>query len=145
MRPDPTVGAAPPLEKRPRLIARLNTAAAAIPLLGLSAAICLFLTASDSPEDALSYEIINGVAYPIARGDSKLYEFQIERMSGKFGILVDQFTGWFATLWHGKSLAYLIAGGSLVTGLLLWYLARELAADLAYRNSRPTGSRSAPD
>lgn len=127
---------------RPVTIARLVLAARLILLIGIVCAVLVYAVREDRPDPGLGYQIVNGVAYPIAPQDDRRYEYEIERMSGKSGVLLDQMTRWFAGLWRGRSLAYMIAGISLVSAGLLSWIARELAADLESEDSDNSGRPS---
>jgi hypothetical protein len=60
----------------------------------------------------------DGQAYLLMPRETKAYEDQMERMGGKANILATELREWFASLWHGRRLAYTLAtlaiGGSLV-------------------------------
>ena len=89
---------------------------------GLIAASVIFATAQ--PEEKPG---ILGVDLPTNRDT-----MQLERMGGKSYILFHEFSEWFASLWHGRKLAYTIGviaiGGFLGSRWLADFLAYEAAA-----------------
>ncbi len=91
--------------------------AAAILLAGLLAAAAIALTATDDAGDALGYEFIDGQAYAIEAGDSKMYRRELERFGGKAAILADDLNRWFSSLWRGKRLALTVAALAVVLAL----------------------------
>jgi hypothetical protein len=91
--------------------------------LGLTAAAVVYATAGNESGNATGYEIVNGVVYPIASEDTKLYRHDLERYGGKMAVITDEFGNWFARLWHGKSLAYTIAVVSVVLAAAVFLVA----------------------
>ena len=64
----------------------------------------------------------------IMPGNTKRYEYDLERMGGKSNVAAADFREWFGSLWHGRRLAHTLAvlsiGGCLVcflTAHLLTY------------------------
>ena len=96
---------------------RLYLAGAAILLAGWVGAAAIYATAPDERSDALGYEFVDGVAYPILAYESKSYRHDLERFGGKAAIMADDFNRWFSGLWIGKHLAYTLA--TLATGAAL--------------------------
>jgi peptidoglycan/LPS O-acetylase OafA/YrhL len=70
-------------------------------------------------------------AREIARG--RMYQHNLELMGGKAGVLMAEFNEWFASLWHGRPLAYTV--GALAIAIAFGCFA---AAHLA---STPTHAR----
>ena len=87
---------------------------AAILLVGLSAALAIYLKAADGPLDVLGYEFVDGTAYAVDPADSKMYRHQLERFGGKSALFADDLNRWFTSLWHGKGLAKTVALLSVV-------------------------------
>ena len=58
----------------------------------------------------------------ILSGESKRYEYEMERIGGKSNVLAAEFREWFVSLWHGRRLAhtlvFLSVGGSLACFVL---------------------------
>jgi len=77
--------------------------------LGLSAAAVIYATADDEADNTMGYEIVNGVAYPVATPNTKRYRHELERYGGKMAVVTDEFGNWFAGLWHGRPLACTLA------------------------------------
>jgi F0F1-type ATP synthase membrane subunit c/vacuolar-type H+-ATPase subunit K len=88
----------------------------AVLVCGLAAAVAVYISAVDNTNEALAEEMARG----------KQYDFQLERLGGKAMVLTAQFNDWFSSLWHGKPLAYLLAGASLAVGLGCLWVARRL-------------------
>jgi hypothetical protein len=101
-----------------RKIIRLSSAA--VLALGMCAAAVIYVTTGDDSSGAVGYEVINGVAYPVAPEDSKAYQRELERFGGKANVLAVEFTRWFAGLWRGRTLAYSLALISAGVSLLLY-------------------------
>ncbi|MGH8736016.1 MAG: hypothetical protein ACREU5_02300 [Burkholderiales bacterium] len=101
-------------------------ASIAVLALGLCAAAAIYLTATDSSAGAVGYEVINGVAYPVAAADSKAYQRELERFGGKANVLAVEFTRWFAGLWQGRRLAFTVAFLGIAASLILFLYARYL-------------------
>ena len=99
---------------------------AIIMLVGLGSAIWIYQTAGDDSGSVLSYEIIGGSVYPIAPEDSRVYRRDLEHLGGKAAIVVDDFSRWFIGLWHGKTLAFTVAGISIFISLLFFFAANRL-------------------
>ena len=98
-------------------------------LLGLTSAGAIYVVSGDDSDNATGYEIVNGVAYPFASGDSKRYRHDLERYGGKMAVITDEFGNWFSGLWHGKSLAYTVAAVSIALSGVLFLIASQLATD----------------
>lgn len=105
---------------------RLYVACIAILATGLLGAALIYATAEDDPEDAASYVMIDGAAYPIAPGSSKTYVRQLQRYGGKAAVIFDEFSRWFGALWQGKSLAITVAWISVLVSLAVFLFARYL-------------------
>jgi hypothetical protein len=105
---------------------RLNIISAMILLVGLSSATLIYLNAGKNSAGVLGYEAGDGVVYPINPEDSKQYLRDLELYGGKANVLADEFRRWFAGLWHGKSLAFIIAGTAIIVSFGLFYAANYL-------------------
>ena len=99
---------------------------AIIMLVGLGSAILIYQSAGDDSDSVLGYEIINGSAYPIRPEDSRMYRRDLELYGGKTAVLADDFSRWFIGLWHGKSLAFTIAGISIFISFVVFFAANRL-------------------
>jgi len=72
--------------------------AAAVLLIGLVSAVLVYVFATnDSDIDAAA-----GIA------NARMYQHNLEVIGGKFAVYLDEFNRWFASLWHGRTLAYTI-------------------------------------
>ncbi|MFZ1907873.1 MAG: hypothetical protein WAU52_02205 [Burkholderiales bacterium] len=108
---------------------RLYLSSALVLLLGLCAAAAIYLTAGDDANGAVGYEVINGVAYPVAPADSKAYQRELERFGGKANVLAAEITQWFAGLWQGRKLAFTVAFLTALVSLALYLYARYLEGE----------------
>ena len=97
---------------------RFRIAGLAIFVLGLLAAVVIYLVAPEVDLDEIAYQEMA----------TKQYERQIEMNGGKNLVLAAQFTHWFGTLWHGRKLATSIAVLSVLAALLCRALARHALA-----------------
>jgi len=116
-------------EVEPRRSRRLYLGSILVLLLGLCAAAAIYVTAGDDADNAVGYEVIDGVAYPVAPEDSKAYQRQLERFGGKANVLAAELNRWFAGLWHGKPLAFTVACLSIAAALALYLYAKYLEAE----------------
>ena len=99
---------------------------AIIMLVGLGSAILIYQSAGDDSDSVLGYEIIDGSAYPIRPEDSRVYRRDLELYGGKAALLADDFSRWFVGLWHGKSLAFTVAGISIFISFAFFFAANRL-------------------
>ena len=83
----------------------LNLVSIIIFLVGLGSSVLIYQRVGNDPYDAFGY------------GNSKLYRHNLEVYGGKFSVIMDDFRRWFLGLWHGKSLAFIIA---CTTILIAW-------------------------
>ena len=98
----------------------------ALLLLGLFAAAVIYVTTEDDSNGVVGYEVINGVAYPVAPADSKAYQRELERFGGKANVLAVEFTRWFESLWQGRRLAFTVAFLGIAASLALYLIGRLL-------------------
>jgi hypothetical protein len=66
---------------------------------------------------------VNGTIYPIMPEDSKMYSHNLELYGGKLNVIMDDFRRWFLGLWHGKSLAFIIACTTIIISGGFFYVA----------------------
>jgi hypothetical protein len=99
---------------------------AIIMLVGLGSAIMIYQSAGGDSESVLGYEIIDGSAYPIRPEDSRMYRRDLELYGGKAAVITDDFSRWFVGLWHGKSLAFTVAGISIFISFVFFFAANRL-------------------
>ena len=119
---------------------RLRIAGAAVLLAGLAAAIAVYWNAEDGPDRDGGYEIAGGQVYRVSPGESKTYVHDMEVFGGRSAVLADDFRRWFEGLWHGRSLAFTVACGSVLiaSGFFL------VAARLPLLMQDDCGDRDAP-
>ena len=94
----------------------------AILVVGLLGAVLIAVTATDDEADAAS-----------AIASDRMYQHNLELMGGKFGVLLAEFSDWFASLWHGRALAYTIGVLSIAISAGCFLLAHLM-------NPRPGGA-----
>ena len=99
---------------------------AIIILVGLGSSILIYQSAGNDSDGVLGYEIIDGSAYPIRPEDSRIYRRDLELYGGKAAVVVDDFSRWFVGLWHGKSLAFTVAGISIFISFIFFFAATRL-------------------
>jgi hypothetical protein len=99
---------------------RLNIITAIILVVGLSSSILIYLTAEKVSEDGLVYQFEH----------SKKYRHDLELIGGKANVLADDFYRWFVGLWHGKSLAFIVACLTIVISFGFFFVAYHLPSDL---------------
>lgn len=59
---------------------------------------------------------------------SRAYEFQLERIGGKFAVLSAQIDTWFESLWQGRTLGASIAVASLLVAAVILVIGHFAAA-----------------
>ncbi len=116
--------------KIPDLPTRLKLISVIILLVGLGGATWIYQTAENVPYGALGYVNEGGTLYPVMPEDSKQYLRSMELYGGKANVLADQFRRWFLGLWHGKSLAFIIACTTIMISGGLFYAANHLTPPL---------------
>ncbi len=98
---------------------RLKLIGVLILLVGLGTAAWIYHGADTVPYGALGYE----GGYPIMPEDSKQYLRSMELYGGKANVLADELRRWLGGLFHGKSLAFIIACTSIIIALGIFYAA----------------------
>jgi hypothetical protein len=109
-----------------RLRTYLYLTSAVILLVGLSSSVLIYrATINDSASD-LSYEIVGGYVYPGAGGYTKKYVHDLQLYGGNAAVLADEFMRWFAGLWHGESLSFIVAGMALMLSIGVFIAANSM-------------------
>ena len=123
------------------LPACLNRIGVIILLVGLVGALLIYLTAGNYTGDVLGYEQGNGSVYPMNPEDYKAYSRDMELVGGGANVLLDELRRWFDGLWHGKSLAFMVACATILISSGLFYAAKNwtprpklIAAATAHRD-----------
>jgi hypothetical protein len=91
------------------LKARRKAVAAGILLAGVAAALLIYLTATPSRD-----------LFGERPEDSKRYLHQMEMYGGKANILASEIREKFVGLWHGRALAFTVAGLSVLLALTVF-------------------------
>src|SRR5215472_5253342 len=89
----------------------------AVLVLGLVAATLVYVFAADDQDAEAAREIAEG----------RMYQHDLEVMGGKMMVYLAQFNDWFASLWHGTSLAATVAVLSVAIALGLFWIAHLMA------------------
>ena len=121
----------------------LNLFSAIILMAGLGSAALIHQRAGNDPYGALGYEVVDGTMYPIMPENSKLYRHNLEVYGGKFTVIMDDFRRWFVGLWHGKSLALVIACTTIIISFGFFYTANYLTQPLksdVHNENNPVGT-----
>ncbi len=109
----------------------LNLIGGIILVVGLGSAALIYQKAGNEPNGALGYEVAaDGSIYPIMPENSKLYRHNLEVYGGTLNVIMDDFRRWFVGLWHGKSLALIIACTTILISFGLFYTANYLMQPL---------------
>lgn len=95
-------------------------------LVGLGSAAVIYQRAANGSDSVLGYEEGRGSAYPIMPEDSRMYLRELELYGGKANVLAYQFRRWFVGLWHGKSLAFIVACITIAISYGFFYAASHL-------------------
>jgi hypothetical protein len=109
--------------------ARVRRVTIAILILGFAAAAAIYVAARPRPGNPLGYE----------PEDTKQYLREMEVYGGKANLIAEDIREGFASLWHGKRLAYTVALITLVAAGGFWFAARPLPP-LEEEDEPPSGS-----
>jgi hypothetical protein len=99
---------------------RLYISSAIILFAGLASSIFIYLTAEEVPDRVFSNEVAESMKY---LHNSELY-------GGKANVLAEVFMKWFNGLWHGESLAYMIACIAICLSFELFFVVYLSPSDL---------------
>ena len=108
-------------------------------IVGLGSALVIYARAGTGSPQVLGYEEGDGTVYPVNPEDSKVYERSMELYGGKANLLADQLRRWFVGLWHGTSLALIVACVSVIASFWLFF-----AATHPRPRARPGGRDKGP-
>ena len=95
----------------------------AVLIAGLGSALMIYAKAGSGSPQVLGYEEGDGTVYPINPQDSKVYERSLELYGGKANLLADQVRRWFVGLWHGTTLALIVACVSVLASFCFFFAA----------------------
>jgi hypothetical protein len=102
--------------KKSSLQTRLYIIAAIILLVGLGGAVLIYVTAEKPSDSALLYDSVH----------SKKHRHDLELIGGKINVLADEFCRWSVALWHGKSLAFIVAAIAVFVSFGFFFVAYHL-------------------
>jgi ABC-type phosphate/phosphonate transport system permease subunit len=102
----------------------LNIISAVILVVGLGSAALIYQRAVNE-----SYGAVDDVQL-MMQTNSKLFRHNLEVFGGKLNVMMYDFRTWFAGLWHGKSLAFIIACSAVIISLGIFYTANYLPRHL---------------
>jgi len=112
--------------KSENLPACLKLISVIILLVGLVSAILIYQSAGNYAGTVLGYEQGNGTIYPMEPEDYKTYSRDMELYGGTANVLLDELRRWFDGLWHGKSLAFIVACTTILLSSGLFYAAKHM-------------------
>lgn len=113
------------------LRARRTAVARGIVFAGLAAGLLIFLTAVPPTESPLGYR----------PEDTKSYLREMEVYGGRANVLASEFREWFEGLWHGRTLAFTVAGLSLLLALAFLVATTPLPGPASSTRARDDASR----
>jgi hypothetical protein len=113
---------------------RVRWLAIAILVVGLLAALMVFVSSTDE-----------GGADPYGIARSKLYQHNLAVIGGRAAVNAARFNDWFASLWHGRPLALIIALVTLgVAGACFWVAHMMTIPPLPLHGREREGAEDAP-
>jgi hypothetical protein len=116
----------------------LNFIGAIILLVGLSSALLIHFAAREDSSSNLGYQD----GYPVMPDDSKQYLRGLALYGGTANVLADEFRRWFAGLWQGESLAFMVFCITILVSSGVFYVANRLPS--RYKsNERSDNTRGA--
>ncbi len=86
-------------------------------VVGLSSAFLIYRASESQPVGVTGSEAGEGGLYELNPEYSKQYLRALELYGGQANVLAYEIREWFVGLWHGKSLAYIVAGVTIVVAL----------------------------
>lgn len=96
-------------------------------VLGLAAAAFVYVESAKPAGEASGYQLSGDQVFAVDESPAQLG--QTRRMGGQSLVMIAQFDRWFASLWHGRRLAYTLATLAALTALLCLYLDGLMAED----------------
>jgi hypothetical protein len=95
-------------------------------VVGLTLGALIYVFASRDRDLELAAEIAGG----------RMYQHNLELMGGKLGVVLADLNDWFASLWHGRRLAYTVAFISIATAAGCFWVARMMSFEPPASNAR---------
>lgn len=85
----------------------------AIAVIGFGAALAIYLTHQPEGFDPLTYN----------PQEQKMYDQQLQMLGGKATVVTNDFSHWFASLWHGRALGGTVSVLTILAILIFRYIA----------------------
>jgi uncharacterized membrane protein len=104
-------------DKRRPLHEIINLWGVAVLVVGLASAVLIYVFAAEDRDADAAREIASG----------RMYEHNLEVIGGKLNVYLAQFNDWFASRWHGTSLALTITILSVAIALGCFWVAHLIA------------------
>ena len=98
---------------------RLHQIAAIILLIGLTSSVLIYLYAEKNEQSTLITQFEH----------SKRYRHDLELTGGKAMVALSNSMKWFEGLWKGKTLAFTVAGLSIFSSLVVFFIAHTSPPD----------------
>ena len=98
---------------------RLYLITAIVLLVGMGGAVLIYLTPENGSDSVLIRQF----------EQSKQYRHDLEVIGGKGNVIADEFCRWFEGLWHGRSLALIVACISILIACGLFFVAYHLPSE----------------
>jgi hypothetical protein len=100
-----------------------------VAVVGLLGAVLIYVKAPGGDDyENVQIVIVDGKAYRIPLASTKMYQRELRRFGGEAAVLFDDINRWFASLWHGRSLAVITACVTALVSLVLFRVSREMPA-----------------
>lgn len=95
---------------------RVQRVAGAILAVGLCLSVAIYLTAGEQAENPLADQMEN----------TKAYQRSLEMYGGKANVLASEFSQWFGSLWHGRTLAFTVVVIAVLVAAIYYFIASPL-------------------
>jgi hypothetical protein len=96
-----------------------------IAIIGFGAALAIYLTHKPEGFDPLTYN----------PQEQKMYDQQLQMLGGKATVVTNDFSNWFASIWHGRALAGTVTVLTILAILIFRYIA--LHPDFVIEDEKP--------
>ncbi len=120
-------------------------ASAVVLVLGLSAAVLIYIAAANAPSDDEAYQVAGGFAAPGGGAHTKRYVHDLELYGGKAAVLADDIDRFWSGLWQGEQLAYTVAVIAGCVSGALFLVARSRSHSPSFLRPEDNGGASGKD